>query len=141
MIRTILARLATDTDTLRARIAELESELASVTWMRDHHKAEAEALHRMHANAVDERDRLRVLAGNTAATSHESLMLGLVRDTPGLLAREYGAAFAKIDPEYPSDDPNHWIVGNNAKHLTSLYKKGLVRRVPVGQTYRYWVTE
>lgn len=86
-------------------------------------------------------DRLRAIAGNTDATPNEALMLNLVRGTPGLLAREYGAMFAKVDPTYPTNDPNQWIIGNNAKHLSALHRKGLVRREQAGQTYRYWVAD
>lgn len=133
-VKTILTRLTTDVAALRAENDRLTQE-------RERCEANLNTMRQLHALSVDERDRLRAIAGNTDATPNEALMLDLVRGTPGLLAREYGAMFAKVDPTYPTDDPNQWIIGNNAKHLSALHRKGLVRREQAGQTYRYWVAD
>ena len=134
LLSTLLTRVTTDVDALRAENAHLSA-------MCEHYQHESTALERLHDRAVAERDRLRVIAGNTDATPHESLMLGIVRASPGLLASEYGTAFAKVDPEYPTDNPNMWIVANNAKLLSGLHRKGFVRREREARTYRYWPEE
>lgn len=161
MIRRLLRTLTTDVDGLRARIAYLEGENGRLADLRDHYKAEADALHALHDRAVDERDRLRALAGNTAATPTEARMLDIVRANPGMLApdlgmlahrnncdRERAKAVAEHGEAYAESGWwNHpfsrgdYMPTEASRPLQTLHRKGLVRREKAGQTYRYWPTE
>ena len=137
-ISTLLQRLTTDTGALRGRIAELESERDAALCRASDFKSQADDLCRELEDVEAERDRLRAMVGNTEPTASERLMLGIVREMPGASTYDYGRAFAKVDPAYPTDHPYKAIIDNHAKHLTTLHKKGLVRREKAGNSYRYW---
>lgn len=87
-------------------------------------------------------------------------ILDIVRANPGRTAPEYGHAISlryraenlsawqaenpgKTPPEWLTreSEPGDYSVALNSKPLTSLHRKGLVRREKAGQTYRYWPTE
>ena len=138
LISTLLQRLTTDTGALRGRIAELESERDAALCRASDFKNQADDLCRELEDVEAERDRLRAMVGNTEPTASERLMLGIVREMPGASTYDYGRAFAKVDPAYPTDHPYKAIIDNHAKHLTTLHKKGLVRREKAGQSFRYW---
>lgn len=150
MIRSLLRRLTTDVDALRARIAELEADLASETRM--HHRWKAEADRYFTENAS-----LRILAGNTGATETEREVLAVVNAMPGALAKDVGLAVcearatagrAEWEAEHPGKAPPDWAwfsgspgdsrIIDAMKPLSGLHKKGLVRREQAGRSYRYW---
>ena len=151
-ISTLLQRLTTDTGALRGRIAELESERDAALCRASDFKNQADDLCRELEDVEAERDRLRAMVGNTEPTASERLMLGIVREMPGLLAKEYGAACAKAEAvaflaENPNagwqrkvvdSGPDEYQIALSAKILTGLHKKGLVRREKAGNSYRYW---
>lgn len=157
LISTLLQRLTTDTGALRERIATLEQSLVTAEYMRDHHKAEADAFHHLHDSAVDERDRLRAMVGNTGATASEREVLAVVATMPGALAKDIGRQSVVIYREKcraewadanPGKEPPTWAyfvgeihdsdIADAVKPLSGLYKKGLVRREKAGNSYRYW---
>lgn len=100
-------------------------------------------------DAHEEITRLRALAGNTKATPAEVELLDVVRANPGALARDVGRLLLLKDGPpswirgYSDEDTWPWPghIADAVKPLTSLYRKGLVRRERDGQTYRYWPTE
>lgn len=138
MIRTIIQRLTTDVGALRAELEDMRGRLASSQNAVAYNDRRVDEVYEEVYDLRAENDRLRALAGNTEATPGEAIMLGIVSESPGLLADEYGRMFAKVDPHYPTEYATVYMVKNNAKHLTSLHKKGLVRRERAGQSYRYW---
>lgn len=109
--------------------------LAALEGERREHQAEVE--------------RLRALAGNTKPTPAEAQLLDVVRANPGALAKEIGrAALIKGGPPdwiRNATDRDTWPwdghIADACRPLTSLHRKGLVRRERDGQTYRYWPTE
>lgn len=69
-----------------------------------------------------------------------------LRANPGRTAPEYGRLVMGTEkPAHWREEfgpwPNSDMVGRESKPLTSLHRKGLVRREKAGQTYRYWPTE
>ena len=174
LLRTALLRLTTDSAALRARVVELEGErdrykveltglllgVGHPAWLPsvadaiglDDIEADASAVLAAVRKMAADRDRLRALAGNTGPTAGEALMLGIVRETPGLMALEYGEAHAKASAaadlaETPTsgwakrvveEGPDHWFIRRSASVLTGLHRKGFVRRDPAGQSFRYW---
>lgn len=146
LLSTLLTRVTTDVDALRAENAQLR-------WARDHHESEALALARMHAAAIEERDRLRVIAGNTGPTAAERAVLDVVATMPGALAKDIGRAVWQAQADKAraehGDRPVHeytWFtrepydsdITDAVKPLSALYRKGLVHREKAGPTYRYW---
>lgn len=149
LLSTLIARLTTDVDALRAENAHLSA-------MCEHYQHESTALERLHDRAVAERDRLRVIAGNTGPTAAERAVLDVVATMPGAVAKDIGRAVWQAQADKAraehGDRPVHeytWFtrepydsdITDAVKPLSSLYRKGLVRREKAGQTYRYWPKE
>lgn len=153
MIRRLLRTLTTDVDGLRARIAYLEGENGRLADERDRWRRDFESEAAAHSKSIDDLDeleaengRLLALAGNMAATPAEAALLDVVRVNPGRTAPEYGRLVMGTEkPAHWREEfgpwPNSDMVGRESKPLTSLHRKGLVRREKAGQTYRYWPTE
>lgn len=164
MIRTIIQRLTTDVGALRAENVDLRAELedmrgrlaSSQNAVAYNDRRVDEVYEEVYALRA-ENDRLRTLAGNTEATPAERTVLDVVATMPGATANEIGKAAsiagkAKLREEWtiehPNTVPSDWMyfmrepsvydITGEAKHLTSLHKKGLVRRERAGQSYRYW---
>lgn len=155
-ISTIVRRLTTDTDAMRE--AHGKDRLEMIYQLKDatddvwRLRVQLDDAHHAADELREENTRLRALAGNANPTKSESDMLAIVRLAPGLLAKQYGAMHAAADvrsdlAKTPGDpwlldrletpiEP--WPAERYTPHLSSLYRKGLVRREKAGPTYRYW---
>jgi hypothetical protein len=157
MIRALLRRLTTDVNALRSIIRELDASREQLIADRDKRRDEVGALHRANAALSDENTRLRAIAGSTGATASEREVLAVVRAMPGALAKDIGReafrasqamALAEHRKESGGAEPGAgwWFtrdahaadITDACKPLTTLHKKGLVRREAAGRSFRYW---